>query len=91
MQRVYTVHAKMSVKGKHALVGCLFSYVVVRHALPRQVLVCDFKGDRELLSVHSQNMLFFDKVTTWYDCHHGCNSVTTYHWRRIHLQKIYQA
>jgi hypothetical protein len=74
---------------KGGLFGLLAAgYVGIRHVIPPQEIICDYKNDRELLTVNKHNLLFFTRVETWYDCDGWCGPISNYYWRHVKLLKI---
>ena len=62
-------------------------YVGLRYVVQPKEITCDYKNDSELLTVNKQNLLFFTRVETWYDCDGWCGSISNYYWRRVKLVK----
>ena len=65
------------------------SYLVTRNILVSEKIyeLPEDTNSRKLLSCQTQNCVFFNTVNCWYDTDVACCPVTTYHWRRVKLQR----
>lgn len=71
------------------VISLMASYLVTRNILVSEKIyeLPEDTNSRKLLSCQTQNLLVLSTVKCWYDTDAACFPVTTYHWRRVKLQR----